>query len=285
MQIIDGKKIAERMKDALVKTVAEQNNGDIMCPIRPLLAIILVGERADSELYVSLKEKEAKKVGVDTSLYRLSPESPMKELEELIAFLNKDEATDGILLQLPLPGNFDTNWMVSMIDPDKDVDYFHPQNIKHLGQSGIWPPLVQVVTEIFDEIKYNSSGKEVCVIANSNEFGSVMSKVLTDMGASVKVVSPDNEDLSSVASSADVLITAVGRPGLIKGEHVKKGALIIDVGITKGEDGKVRGDVDAESVKDKAEWLTPVPGGVGPITIAAALKNVVEMWKKKNDKQ
>ncbi len=281
MKIVDGKKIADRIKDEVVAEILHCNGGDAFCSHRPSLAIVLVGERPDSVLYVSLKEREAKKVGVDTSLYRLAADIQEKELEETIRFLNSDDSIDGILLQLPLPEGFDTDRIVALIDPEKDVDRFHPENVKKFGQDDILPPLAQVVLEVLSDTGFNAEGKSACIVVNSEVLGFTMAKVLEDKGVLTKVVSSQDDDLVDVSSKADILITAVGLPGLIKSEHIKKGALIIDIGITKEADGKVYGDADAESVKDKAEWLTPVPGGVGPITIAAALKNVLEIWKKK----
>jgi methylenetetrahydrofolate dehydrogenase (NADP+) / methenyltetrahydrofolate cyclohydrolase len=245
--------------------------------------IILVGVRPDSQLYVSLKEREAKKVGVDTTLYKLPENAPEKELEEMIKFLNNDSATDGILLQLPLPDNFNTDKIVSLMDPAKDIDRFHPENLKKLmdGDEEILPPVCQVILEILEDIKYDPAGKSACVVANSEIFGQTLAKILELHGTLTKIVSPDDQYLAEQAVKADILVTAVGQSDLITGEMVKKDAVIIDIGISK-EDDKVRGDVNSESVKDVAGYLTPVPGGVGPITIAAALKNTVEIWKKKS---
>jgi methylenetetrahydrofolate dehydrogenase (NADP+) / methenyltetrahydrofolate cyclohydrolase len=278
MVLINGKKIADKIKDEIVAEILLSNNNDIHAPARPMLAIILVGERPDSELYVSLKEREAKKVGVDTTLYRLPANAPEAELEEMIKFLNNEKATDGILLQLPLPDNFNTDNIIALMDPAKDVDRFHPENIKKLmaGDEGLLPPVAQVVLEVLEDIKYESEGKSACVVANSEIFGQSLAKILELHGALTKIVSPEDEDLAEQTIKADILITAVGQPDLITEEFVKKDAVIIDIGISK-EDDKVLGDVNSESVKDKAGFVTPVPGGVGPITIAAALKNTVEI--------
>ncbi len=281
MRIIDGKKIADKIKDEIVAEILLANKNDIHAPKRPLLAIILVGDRPDSQLYVSLKEKEAKKVGVDTTLYKLSVKAPEKELEETISFLNNDQATDGILLQLPLPDNFNTDKIVALIDPAKDVDHFHPENLKKLmdGDEELLPPVCQVILEILEDIKYDPAGRSACIVANSEIFGLSLAKILELHGALTKIVTPADEDLVEQTVKADILVTAVGQPDLITGEMVKKDAVIIDIGISK-EDNKILGDVNAASVKDRAGYLTPVPGGVGPITIAAALKNTVEIWKK-----
>ncbi|HTX86842.1 MAG TPA: bifunctional 5,10-methylenetetrahydrofolate dehydrogenase/5,10-methenyltetrahydrofolate cyclohydrolase [Candidatus Nanoarchaeia archaeon] len=282
MIIIDGKKIADKIKDEIVAEILLCNHNDLCAPKRPMLAIILVGERPDSRLYVSLKEKEAKKVGVDTTLYKLPANAPEKELEEMIKFLNADAATDGILLQLPLPDNFNADKIVALMNPAKDIDRFQPENLKKLmaGDEELLPPVCQVILEVLEEIKFNPEGKSACLVANSEIFGLSLAKILELHGALTKIVTPLDEDLAEQTVKADILVTAVGQPGLITGEMVKKDAVIIDIGISK-EDNKVRGDVNAESVKDRAGYLTPVPGGVGPITIAAALKNTVEIWKNK----
>jgi methylenetetrahydrofolate dehydrogenase (NADP+) / methenyltetrahydrofolate cyclohydrolase len=281
VKIIDGKKIADKIKGEIVAEILLRNHNDICAPKRPMLAIILVGDRPDSSLYVSLKEKEAKKVGVDTTLYKLPAGAAQSELEEMIKFLNSDKAADGILLQLPLPDNFNADRAIALMDPEKDVDCFHPENIKRLmaGEETLLSPVAQVILEVLEEIKYNPEGKSACIVANSEIFGQALARVLELRGALTKIISPDDEDLKEQTAKADILITAVGRPGLITGEFVKKGAVIIDIGISK-KDKKVLGDVNFAGVKDKAGYLTPVPGGVGPITIAAALKNTVEIWKK-----
>jgi methylenetetrahydrofolate dehydrogenase (NADP+)/methenyltetrahydrofolate cyclohydrolase len=168
------------------------------------------------------------------------------------------------------------------MDPAKDVDGFHPENIKKLmaGEEEILPPVVQAILEILEKIKYNPEGKSACVIVNSEIFGQALAKVLESRGAFTKIATPNDEDLAEQTVKADILVTAVGQPGLITAEFIKKDAVIIDIGISK-EDNKVRGDVDFASVKNKAGYLTPVPGGVGPITIAAALSNVLKLYKKK----
>jgi methylenetetrahydrofolate dehydrogenase (NADP+) / methenyltetrahydrofolate cyclohydrolase len=280
MIIIDGKKIADKIKDEIVAEILLSNNNDIHAPYRPMLAIILVGDRPDSELYVSLKEKEAKKVGVDTTLYKMPTGALETELEETMKFLNDDVGTDGILLQLPLPDNFNTDKIISLMSPAKDVDRFHPENFKKLmaGDENLLPPVAQVILEVLEDVKYDSEGRSACIVVNSEIFGQSLAKILELHGALTKIVSPDDDDLSEQTAKADILITAVGKPDLITEEFVKKDAVIIDIGISK-EDEKVLGDVNLESVKNKAGFITPVPGGVGPITIAAALKNTVEIWK------
>jgi len=291
MQIIDGHKIANRIKDEIVKEVIKENEGEgdlskdkAKADKRPNLAIVLIGGREDSKLYVDLKEKEAKKVGVDTHLYKLPEDAEEEKIKEVIKHLNEDPLIDGILLQLPLPNHLNTDEIVATINPAKDVDRFHPDNLKTLKETcnhdHVMPPLFQVVLEILKEVKFELKNSRVCVLANSKIFGGALKAVLECKEAQVEVVGPYDEKLTEKTKQAGLLITAIGQPHFIKKEMIKKEAGIIDIGITK--EGKyVLGDVDQEDVKEKASFLTPVPGGVGPITIAVALKNTFKLFKDK----
>jgi methylenetetrahydrofolate dehydrogenase (NADP+)/methenyltetrahydrofolate cyclohydrolase len=280
MQIIDGRILAEKIKDKVVTDILAFNGG------RPNLAIILVGEREDSILYVNLKEKEAKKVGIDTHLYKFPQNISDRELLDAMNFLNADNLIDAILVQLPLPEQIDTDGIILAIDPKKDVDGFHPDNLEKLysnnEQEMIMPPVFGVVLEILTSIKYDLAGKSVCVIANSEIFGRTLVKILKLKNAQAQAVKPDNENLSVKTIEADVLISAIGRPRFIKKEMIKEGAVLIDIGICK-ENSKTYGDFDFEDVKDKAGFITPVPGGVGPMTIAMAFKNTLELYKRKKE--
>lgn len=258
---IDGKAIAERIKDGIAKEIF-----DFKGP-RPNLAIILVGERPDSQLYVALKEKEGKKVGVDTHTYRLPEEISEQELLDVIGFLNKDESIDGILVQLPLPEKLDTDKIIAAIDPLKDVDGFHPAHPDY-----IISPVLASVLACLDDISFQTSGKTACVLYNSEVFGRSVKDILEKKGMIVT--------LKDDPEKADLLVTALGEPHKIKKEMVKDGAAIVDIGITK-EGGKVLGDVDYEDVKERAGYITPVPGGIGPMTIAFLFKNTLEIFKRK----
>ncbi len=285
MQIIDGRALAEKIKDEIVKEIAGNRKGlDLVnCP-RPNLAIILVGDREDSELYVSLKEKEAKKVGIDTHLYRCEENISERELLDTIGFLNNDDSIDGILVQLPLPENFDTDKIIRAIALKKDVDGFHPDNLNKIINScnhdGITPPVFGVVLEMLKSVNYDLKGEQVCVLANSDIFGKSLAKILECRGAKVEVVKSDDVNLEKKTKEADLLITALGRAQFVKREMLKDGAIIIDIGIAK-EDGKVYGDVDFDDASEVASFITPVPGGVGPMTIAMAFKNTLELYKKR----
>ena len=284
-KIIDGKLLAEIIKDKVVNGIVKINEGDISCPKRPNLAIILVGDRDDSKLYVSMKEREAKIVGIDTNLYKFDASMSEEELISTITCLNKDENVDAILIQLPLPKKFNTDKVIATMDPKKDVDRFHPDNQKtFLGtceHNHVMPPVYATVIEMLNSIKYNLENKNTVILANSDIFGKGLAKSLKCLGAKTKVIGVDNKNLKEITSKADLLITAVGKPEFIKKEMVKERAVIIDIGITK-EDKYVMGDVDFDDVKNKISYITPVPGGVGPMTIAMLFKNTLALYKKRH---
>ncbi len=258
---IDGRTIAERVKDQIAQTIF-----DFKGP-RPNLAIVLVGERADSKLYVSLKEREGKKVGVDTHLYEMAENTPETELLDVINFLNKDESVDGILVQLPLPSQFDADKIIAALDPKKDVDGFHAQHPDY-----VMSPVLASILACLEEIKFKATGKTACVLHNSEVFGLSVKKILEEQGLKVY--------LGEKSGEAAVLVSALGKPHFVKKEMIKDGAVLIDIGITTIE-GKVLGDVDYEDVKDKASYITPVPGGIGPMTIAFLFKNALEIFKRR----
>jgi len=276
MEIINGKLLAEKIKHEVAQKIVKLGEK------RPNLAIILIGEREDSKLYVSLKEKEAKKVGIDTHIYRCESDISEKEVLDTINFLNNDENIDAILVQLPLPEGLDTDKIIRCIDCNKDVDCFHPENLKDLDCTKMLSPVYGTVIEMLDSIDYELENKSVCIIANSDIFGKNLEKVLKskEKSLNISVVKANDKDLEKKTSSADILITAVGKPEFIKKEMVKENAVVIDVGITT-EEGDVYGDVDFRDVENKVAYITPVPGGVGPMTIAMLFKNTLELFEKK----
>jgi len=280
-KIIDGKVLAEKIKDDIVKEIAKLGTA------RPNLAIILVGEREDSKLYVRLKEEEAKKVGIDTHLYKCPENISELEILEMIKCLNEDESIDAILVQLPMPDNIDTDTIVMSVDKNKDIDGFHPDNLEKLLKScdsdAFMPPVFAVVLEMLNSIDYEIKNKRVCIISNADIFGKSLAYILKCRGAEAEAVKADDKNLADKTSRADILITAVGQAEFIKKDMIKQGAVIIDIGINK-RGGKVVGDVDFKDVKDKAGYITPVPGGVGPMTIALAFKNTLEIYKKRHKK-
>ncbi|MFA7087949.1 MAG: bifunctional 5,10-methylenetetrahydrofolate dehydrogenase/5,10-methenyltetrahydrofolate cyclohydrolase [Patescibacteria group bacterium] len=263
MEIIDGRKIAEKVKDGIVSEICKFNGP------RPSLAIILIGEREDSKLYVSLKEKEGAKVGVDTHLYKIDSDVSEEEVLKVIDFLNKDKSIDSILIQLPLPEKFNADKIIAAINPEKDVDGFHPRHPDYIVS-----PVLASVNACLEEIKFDSRGKKACLFYNSEVFGLGLKKLLTEM--KMEIISQET------VCRADLLITALGEPLKIKKGMVKEGAVVIDIGITK-KDGKVLGDVDSSDLKDIDGFITPVPGGIGPMTIAFLFKNVLEIFKRKID--
>lgn len=321
-QLIDGRALAEKIKDGIVKEIVEMGKNhekkvakaheckcghsteehdhiheeqdaeghkfaNIFNAPRPNLAIILAGNREDSELYVSLKEKEARKVGIDTNLYRCPEDITEEELLGMINYLNNDESIDAILVQLPLPGALDENKIIAAIDPKKDVDGFHPKNLELLFKScdsdAVMPPVFDTVLEMIKSIDCDLKDKQVCIIANSDIFGDSLAKILECRKAKAVVAKPGDKDLKEKTGEADILISAIGKPNFITNEMVKADAVVIDIGITK-ENGKVYGDVDFHGVEDKVGFITPVPGGVGPMTIACAFRNVLALYKKKHQR-
>lgn len=317
-QIIDGRALAEKIKDKVVKEIVEMGKqkqkavpkiheckcghgaeehvhehedseghkfAAFLNVPRPHLAIVLVGNRKDSEIYVALKEREAKRVGIDTSLYRCPEEISEEELLGMVNYLNNDELVDAILVQLPLPEKLDENKIVAAIDPKKDVDGFHPKNLELLFKScdseAVMPPVFDTVLEMLKSIDYDLENKHVCIIANSDIFGDSLAKILECRKAKAIAVKSDDKELKEKTSKADILISAIGKPNFVTSEMVKADAVIIDIGITK-EDGKVFGDVDFDSVEDKVGFITPVPGGVGPMTIACAFRNILALYKRKH---
>ncbi|MFH1427853.1 MAG: bifunctional 5,10-methylenetetrahydrofolate dehydrogenase/5,10-methenyltetrahydrofolate cyclohydrolase, partial [Patescibacteria group bacterium] len=284
VKIINGHKLAEKIKDEIVAEIKRLNPQEPICPTnRPNLAIILIGDREDSLLYIDLKESEAKKIGIDTHVYKCPKNITENEVYDMINCLNNDEQIDAILVQLPLPTGFDTDGIIQAISPEKDVDRFHPDNLSILlstcDHAHVMPPVFSVILEILKSINYDLDKKQVSIIYNSNIFGKSLAKVLTCRGAKVSLCHPNDLKLKKISSQADILITAVGKKHFIKKDMIKKDAVVIDIGITKvGK--KVYGDVDYEDVKNNAGHLTPVPGGVGPMTIDMLFKNTLELYKR-----
>jgi methylenetetrahydrofolate dehydrogenase (NADP+) / methenyltetrahydrofolate cyclohydrolase len=280
MEIINGKKIAEKKKKEIVKDVCGiiKKGGR-----RPSLAVILLGEREDSKLYVSLKEKTAKEVGIDTSLYLIDENENEESVIEVIDFLNKDDDIDGILVQLPLPKKFNTDKILQRIKKEKDVDGFNLDKEKKL-----YSPVLLAVKQILDSIKVDISGKKAFLFYNSEIFGKEMKSFLKKQ--EIKLNSISSKDLISLAEDKkkfldlkekvkknDILITALGKANFIDQSFLRDDMIVIDIGITKmGK--KVCGDVDFSASKKISGNITPVPGGVGPITVVCLLKNVVQAY-------
>jgi len=280
--IIDGKKIAAELREELKKTVSELKS---TYNAIPGLTVILVGEDPASKIYVKNKEKFAKEVGMNSEVIRYSADLKEKELLNKIEELNKNDKVSGILVQLPLPKHIDKRKVIETIDHAKDVDGFHPTNVGNLssGYDSSIPCTPLGCSLLLKKAEKNLSGKHAVVIGRSNLNGKPMTQLLLKENCTVTITHSKTKDLKAECLRADIIIAAVGIPKLVKGDWVKKGAIVIDVGINK-TDSELVGDVDFEEVSKVAKAITPVPGGVGPMTIACLLNNTVECFKKAQSK-
>lgn len=278
VQIIDGKKISQEIKDILAKEVALLKKNGVI----PGLAVILVGQNPASQVYVRNKRKACAEVGVASFDYNLPESAPQTELEELILKLNIDANIHGILVQLPLPSTLDEQTILQMIDPEKDVDGFHPTNLGRLfiGLPSPRPCTPSGIVTLLDSIGCKLSGKHAVVVGRSKIVGKPVALMLLERHATVTICHSRTHNLPDVVRSADVVIAAIGSPNFIKGDWIKEGAVVIDVGINRTGDGSLTGDVEFEEASKRASAITPVPGGVGPMTIAMLLKNTIEAAKK-----
>ncbi len=276
-QIIDGKKIAEKIKDDITQEIYNLHGQ------RPNLAIILVGDREDSKLYVDLKQKQAKAVGIDTHFYRLATETSEKELLAVIDCLNKDELIDGILVQLPLPKHFDTDVVVNAIFSTKDVDGFHKESLaRDMEDNVLLSPVFASILRIFEEIECNIANRGIVILYNSEIFGQSLAKRLENRKAKVNLIQyKEIANRKKEITQADIVITALGQPQLLTKSYFKNEVIVIDIGITK-QDKKVFGDVNFKNVLDKVSYITPVPGGIGPMTIAMLFNNTLQAFKNRH---
>jgi len=280
--IIDGKKIAAELREELKKNVVELKS---TYNAIPGLTVILVGEDTPSKIYVKNKEKFAKEVGMNSEVIRYPADLKEKELLNKIKELNKDDKVSGILVQLPLPKHIDKRKIIETIDHEKDVDGFHPINVGNLssGYDCSIPCTPLGCSLLIKKVEKNLTGKHAVVIGRSNLNGKPMTQLLLKENCTVTITHSKTKDLKAECLRADIIIAAVGIPKLVKGDWVKKGAIVIDVGINKTDLGLV-GDVDFDEVSKVAKAITPVPGGVGPMTIACLLNNTVECFKKAHSK-
>ena len=275
--IIDGKAISLKRKDELKKKIdLLRSEGKRI----PKLTVVLVGDNQASQTYVRNKEKACAYVGMLSEIIRLDDTINEQELIQVITGLNQDQSVDGILVQLPLPSHIHEERILDLIDPSKDVDGFHPSNVAKLllGQKGLVPCTPQGMMVLLDEINYDLTGKEVVVVGRSNIVGKPVSLLCLQKNATVTIAHSKTKNLKEVCQRADVLIAAVGRAKMINSEYVKDGAVVLDVGINRDENNKLCGDVDFEDVKDKVYAITPVPGGIGPMTITMLLQNTLEAF-------
>ena len=282
MLLIDGKKVAAEIRQQ-VKRDVDALRREYGKP--PHLAVILVGDDPGSQVYVRNKEKDCEEVGIVSRVWRPEKDITQCQLENLIRQLSESEDIDGVLLQLPLPAGLDANRCLCLIDPQKDVDGFHPENVGRLsiGLQGLKPCTPYGVIKLLEYYGLSPAGKKAVVVGRSNIVGKPMAMLLAAQSpfgnATVTVCHSRTPDLGAVTREADFLIPAIGKARLITKDMVKPGAVIVDVGMNRGPDGKLCGDVDFEGVKDIASAITPVPGGVGPMTRAILLVNTVEAYR------
>ena len=278
--IIDGKKIAETLRQKLKKEIIEIKSSFKSVPG---LTVILIGEDPASKIYVKNKEKFSKEIGINSEVIKYPENIEEKEVLSKIIELNKNRKVSGILVQLPLPKHINKQKVIETILPEKDVDGFHPINVGNLssGYDSKIPCTPLGCFILLKEVEKNLSGKHAVVIGRSNLNGKPMAQLLLKENCTVTITHSKTKDLKSQCNKADIIIAAVGKPKFVKGDWVKKNAIVIDVGINKTSDGIV-GDIDFNEVSKVARAITPVPGGVGPMTIACLLRNTVECFKRAN---
>lgn len=278
MKIINGRAIAQRIKNGIKKKVKS------LKVRKPGLAIILIGRRSDSKLYVGLKEKFARETGIKTYLHKFSEKAKETDIVQAIKSFNHNDKIDAILVQLPLPAIFNADKIIRAIDPKKDVDGFHQKNLRELinncENKKIMPPVFEAILEILKETRYQLKGKRAIIVSNSDIFGKSLKKMLQCRKIIAKKIDSKNKFLKNEIEKADILISVVGKPRFIKGTWLKEKAIVIDVGITK-KGKKIFGDVDFATTQKKVGFITPVPGGVGPVTVAMLFRNTIKLYERK----
>jgi len=277
-QLIDGKALAEAVRTRIASEVTALNAER---EIVPGLAVVLVGDDPASHAYVKMKAKACKEVGFYSIVHEMPDTISQEEIIGTIEMMNANPRIDGILVQLPLPPHIDTDAILEVIDPAKDVDGFHPYNVGRIatGLDAFAPCTPLGVMRMFEHYDIPLEGKDVCVVGASNIVGKPMAALLLNANATVTLTHIYTKDLAAHTRAADIVIVGAGVPDLIKGEMVREGAVVIDIGINRLEDGRLVGDVDFEAVAPKCSYITPVPGGVGPMTIAMLLENTLKAAK------
>lgn len=279
-EIIDGKGLAKKIRENLKKDVDELRKEGII----PKFAVILVGEDPASKIYVRNKNKACVEIGIEYEEHVLKQDTTMEELLRLIDKLNKDKSINGILLQSPLPQHLDINEALKQIDYKKDVDGFNPVNVGKLslGQDCFVSCTPYGIIKMLEEYKIPIEGKNAVIIGRSNIVGKPLIQCLLSKNATVTICHSKTQNIEEITKNSDIIIAAMGKPKFLKGNMVKQGATVIDVGINRMENGKIVGDVDFEEVSKKTSYITPVPGGVGPMTIAMLMNNIVKATKEQN---
>lgn len=276
-KILNGKDLAKRMKAIMAKEVKELTAKGLI----PGLAVVIVGDDAASRIYVNNKKKDCEEVGIRSFEYALPVDTKEQDLLDLIETLNEDDFVDGILVQLPIPKHLDENKVIRRINPDKDVDAFHPYNVGELmiGNVVFSPCTPAGVMELLKDAGIDVAGKSCVIVGRSNIVGKPMSMLMLHANATVTICHSKTKDLKKVCKEADILVAAIGKADFVTEDYVKDGAIVIDVGINRTKDGSMTGDVDFPNVSKIVSAITPVPGGVGPMTRAMLLKNTIKACK------
>lgn len=280
-QIIDGKLVSKEVREKVAKETAELKNKGVT----PGLAVIIVGDDPASQVYVRNKERACEEVGFYSEKFALPANTTQEELNNLVKELNKRPEINGILCQLPLPEHLDDKEVINLIDPLKDVDAFHPVNVGEImiGDYSFLPCTPAGVMELIHHTGVDISGKKAVVMGRSNIVGKPMSMLLLHENATVEITHSKTVNLKEITKTADILVAAIGKAKFVSADMVKEGAVVIDVGMNRDENGKLCGDVDFENVKDKCSFITPVPGGVGPMTISMLMRNTLTAAKIQNN--
>ncbi len=281
MELIEGKVVSKKIRDELHEEVIKLNEKGI----HPKLAVILVGDDPASKIYVNNKNKACQKVGIEFEEFLFPTDTTQEELDNLIDSLNENKEINGILLQYPIPKHLDVDEAFRRISPQKDVDGFNPINVGKLslGQETFVSCTPFGIMKMLEHYNINPEGKHAVVIGRSNIVGKPMAQCLLKANSTVTICHSRTKNLAEITKQADILVAAIGKPRFVTEDMIKDGAVVIDVGINRLDDGKIVGDVDFENVSNKASYITPVPGGVGPMTITMLLNNVIKATKEQLD--
>jgi len=273
MQILDGKKLSLKIQEELKEKVSSLKT-------KPCLAVILVGDDKASKVYVRNKERAAKYIGINTITYKLEESTTTEDLLALIDKLNKDSSINGILVQFPLPKHIEEEKVLFSILPEKDVDAFHPTNVGHLhlGTPKMVPCTPAGIIRLLDEYQISLDGKNAVVIGRSSIVGKPIAQLLLERNTTVTLTHSHTHNLKDIVKNADIVIVAIGKPKFVTKDFIKEGAVVIDVGINRDENNKLVGDVDFENVKDLTSFISPVPGGVGPLTVAMLMNQTYNAY-------
>lgn len=278
-KILDGKALAQH----LGRNLAEETNSLKSHGINPKFCVINIGEDPASKVYVRSKRKKAEKIGIKQVVYQLPEDESEEDVLRLIDRLNADAEVAGLMVQLPVPDQIDVDKVIERIDPEKDVDGLTPANIGRLwmGKHFVEPATAAGIIALLDHYQIDLNGKNAVIVGRSNIVGKPLAALMLERNASVSILHSHTRDLGELTRRADILVSAVGKPHMIKAEMVQEGAVVIDVGINR-VDGQLMGDVDFDQVKDKASWITPVPGGVGPLTVEFLMEEVIKLTRRQH---